>query len=337
MELAVIIPVLAMSDEMIRARIELLREKALPTTQFHIYQSQRGPGAIESRCDRQLAGDEVMRLSCQAQRDGCAAAIVWCAGDPAVDAARELVDIPVIGTGEAGMLFAYHLAQNFCLLTGDEDLAATSYDVAVRSGLGRRMVSIRGIQMSVEKLRTDREAALEKLAQVAEEAVRQDGAHAFVFGCLALTGMGEALTERIGLRGVAGGEPCQDGAAVQPPHLCGAPGAAGEPAPVKTARDGHTCRWAACLRSRLAGCALSQQTDRKKPLQDSPLKRLFLQLSKHFCHTDSQIYRHEVIGVLEITVKKLLNFFHSVEQRVPMHIELLSGLRGVKLVGIKGL
>lgn len=156
MELAVIIPVLAMSDEMIRARIELLREKALPTTQFHIYQSQRGPGAIESRCDRQLAGDEVMRLSCQAQRDGCAAAIVWCAGDPAVDAARELVDIPVIGTGEAGMLFAYHLAQNFCLLTGDEDLAATSYDVAVRSGLGRRMVSIRGIQMSVEKLRTDR-------------------------------------------------------------------------------------------------------------------------------------------------------------------------------------
>ena len=169
MELAVIIPVLAMSDEMIRARIELLREKALPTTQFHIYQSQRGPGAIESRCARQLAGDEVMRLSCQAQRDGCAAAIVWCAGDPAVDAARELVDIPVIGTGEAGMLFAYHL------------------------------VSIRGIQMSVEKLRTDREAALEKLAQVAEEAVRQDGAHAFVFGCLALTGMGEALTERIGL------------------------------------------------------------------------------------------------------------------------------------------
>lgn len=112
------------------------------------------------------------------------------------------------------------------------------------------MVSIRGIQMSVEKLRTDREAALEKLAQVAEEAVRQDGAHAFVFGCLALTGMGEALTERIGLpvggfgtlRGVAGGEPCQDGAAVQPPHLCGAPGAAGEPAPVKTAWDGHVCR-----------------------------------------------------------------------------------------------
>ena len=91
------------------------------------------------------------------------------------------------------------------------------------------------------------------------------------------------------------------------------------------------------MRSRLAGCALSQQTDRKKPLQDSPLKRLFLQLSKHFCHTDSQIYRHEVIGVLEITVKKLLNFFHSVEQRVPMHIELLSGLRGVKLVVIKGL
>lgn len=198
-EIAVIIPVLAMSDEMIQARIDELRKKALPATSFRIYQSRRGPGAIESRCDRQLAGDEVLRLCCQAQRDGCDAAMVWCAGDPAVDAARELVEIPVIGTGETGMLFGYHLAQNFCVLTGDEDLASTSYDVAVRAGLKSRMVSIRGIRMSVDQLRKDRERALEGLVQVAEEAVERDGAHAFVFGCLALTGMGDALEERIHL------------------------------------------------------------------------------------------------------------------------------------------
>lgn len=199
MELAVIIPVLAMSDEMVEARIDVLRQKALPTTNFRVYRSQRGPGAIESRYDRQLAGDEVMRLTCQAQRDGCEAAMVWCAGDPAVDAARELVDIPVIGTGEAGMLFAYHLAQNFCILTGDEDLAATSYDVAVRSGLKGRLAAIRGIQMSVDQLRNDREAALANLTRVAKESVEKDGAHAFVFGCLALTGLGDELTRRVGL------------------------------------------------------------------------------------------------------------------------------------------
>lgn len=199
MELAVIIPVLGMSDEMIQARVDVLKEKAMPATNFRIYRSRRGPGAIESRYDRQLAGDEVMRLSCQAERDGCDAAMVWCAGDPAVDAARELVKIPVIGTGEAGMLFAYHLAQNFCILTGDEALAATSYDVAVRSGLKARMISIRGIQMSVDQLRNDREGALQGLEKVAQEAVQRDGAHAFVFGCLALTGMGEELSERIGL------------------------------------------------------------------------------------------------------------------------------------------
>lgn len=198
-ELAVIIPVLGMSDEMIQARLDVLREKAMPETVFRFYRSQRGPGAIESRYDRQLAGDEVMRLSCQAERDGCGAAIVWCAGDPAVDAARELVEIPIIGTGEAGMLFAYHLARNFCVLTGDEELAATSYDVAVRSGLKERMVSIRGIQMSVDQLRKDREEALRGLERVAREAAERDGAHAFVFGCLALTGMGEELSRRIGL------------------------------------------------------------------------------------------------------------------------------------------
>ena len=199
MRLALIIPVLAMDDAMIAQRIDSIRDAAQPDTVFEVYKSQRGPGAIESRFDRQLAGDEVMRLAVQAQKDGCDAAMVWCAGDPAVYAARELVDIPVIGTGEAGMLYAYHLAQNYCILTGDEDLAATSWDCAVRGGLKDRMVSIRGIGMSVPELRADRERALDQLAEVARTAMKEDGAHAFVFGCLALTGMGVELSERIGL------------------------------------------------------------------------------------------------------------------------------------------
>lgn len=197
--IALIIPVMSMTDDMITERINVLKEKADPETKFTVYKSQRGPFAIESRCDRQLAGDEVMRLSYQAETDGCDAAMVWCAGDPAVDGARELVNMPVIGTGEAGMLYASHLARNFCLLTGDEDYAATSYDVAVRSGLISKMVSIRGIKMSVAQLREDRNKTLDCLAKVAQEAVEQDGAHAFVFGCLAMTGLGEDLSNKINL------------------------------------------------------------------------------------------------------------------------------------------
>lgn len=199
MKLAVIIPVLGMNDAMIASRIETLRKKASSATSFHIYKSQCGPLAIESRYDRQLAGDEVMRLACQSQRDGCDAAMVWCAGDPAVCAARELVDIPIIGTGEAGMLFAYHLAQSYCILTGDEELAATSYDVSVHAGLRSRLVSIRGIEMSVDELRNNREVALDGLTCVAQKAIQEDNVHAFVFGCLALTGLGEELSKRIGL------------------------------------------------------------------------------------------------------------------------------------------
>ncbi len=197
--IALIIPVISMSDKMILERINVIKEKASPDTGFTVYKSEKGPSAIESRCDRQLAGDEVMRLCCQAETDGCDAAMVWCAGDPAVDAARELVDIPVIGTGEAGMLYGAHLARNFCLLTGDEEYAATSYDVAVRSGFISRMVSIRGINMSVAELRADRQKALDGLAKVAQEAVERDGAHAFVFGCLAMTGLGEDLSKKINL------------------------------------------------------------------------------------------------------------------------------------------
>ena len=171
--IAVIIPVLAMSDEAIEGRISVLRKYAHLDTEFAVYKSKSGPPAIESRCDRQLAGNEVMRLACKAERDGCDAAMIWCAGDPAIGGARELVNIPVIGTGEAGMLYAYTLAQNFCVLTGDEDLAATSYEVAVRTGLMTKMVSIRGIHMSVAELRADREKALEGLTKVAKEAIER--------------------------------------------------------------------------------------------------------------------------------------------------------------------
>ena len=64
-------------------------------------QVEKGPPAIESKIDEAMAGPEILRLVKEAEDHGCNAAIIWCGSDPAIEASRQLVDIPVIGPGEA--------------------------------------------------------------------------------------------------------------------------------------------------------------------------------------------------------------------------------------------
>ena len=53
----------------------------------------------------------------QAERDGFDAVIIYCGDDPAVGAARELVDIPVIGPGKVAKMIALDLSYRFSILT----------------------------------------------------------------------------------------------------------------------------------------------------------------------------------------------------------------------------
>jgi allantoin racemase len=188
-----------MTDELIQERLDFIRQCAQETTEFALYRAVNNIVSIESRYEAELASSEVMRLCKRAEEDGCAAVVVWCADDPGVQAAREIVNIPVVGPGESAMLYAYNLARKFSVLVPFKAQAYLAEELAERSGLSSRLVSVRGVELPVLEMRKNKELLFKRLCQAGKSAICDDKAQALAFCCLGMTGMGKALSEELGV------------------------------------------------------------------------------------------------------------------------------------------
>jgi allantoin racemase len=179
MRIRLIIPITGLTEEGVEERLGYLREIADPGTEVDAVQVEVGPPAIESQADAVLAGPDVLRLVGEAEREGVDAAIVWCGSDPALAAARELVDMPVIGPGESMTALAMVLGRKPC-----------------------RVVP----EIPVLEMRKDLDKTVEALrAEIAERIERREG-DVFVLGCLALWGLGKRFRESLGVPILDGAE-----------------------------------------------------------------------------------------------------------------------------------
>jgi allantoin racemase len=83
-----------------------LQKAAFAGTEVEIVDVPEGPVSIESAYEEYLATPPTLELIQRLEAQGMDGAIVGCFGDPGVDAARELVRMPVVGPGEAAMLLS---------------------------------------------------------------------------------------------------------------------------------------------------------------------------------------------------------------------------------------
>lgn len=179
LRIRLVIPITGLSADAIVERLEFLREIADPGTEVDAVQIAVGPPAIESEVDEIHAGPDVLRLVREAEAEGCDAAIIWCGSDPALEAARALVDIPVIGPGESMRAIASILGKKPCNITPEIPV------LEMRGNLGRTVEAVKSMVVSkVEKGEGD----------------------VFFLGCLALWGIGRRLREQIGVPIIDGAE-----------------------------------------------------------------------------------------------------------------------------------
>lgn len=158
---------------------------------------QRGPASVESAIDEVLAAPGVVDAACRAEAEGCHAIVIDCMLDPALEAAREAVTIPVIGAGEAGLEAAASFG-GFSVVTVLQRQEPAFQRLARQYGLAARMVSVHGIGVSVLDLERDREASIEATARVAKIARDKDGAMAIVFGCTGMLGYAAPTADALG-------------------------------------------------------------------------------------------------------------------------------------------
>lgn len=200
MRLKVIIPNAGMDRATLDDRQVMLSRFARPDTEISVDCIDAGPESIESAYDEVLAAPEVLDGALRAQVDGYDALIVYCFSDPAVDAARELLSIPVIGPGEASIMSAAHLAHRFSILTVLDDTIMRHKIRVHRIGIPTwRLASVRSVGIPVSRLRDDLNWTLERLLPVATRCRDDDGAHAIILSCLGMATLGRPIQQALGI------------------------------------------------------------------------------------------------------------------------------------------
>lgn len=180
------------------------REVAGPGVEIAAVCPETGPAAIESHVDEAFAAVAIVRLiEDDIAAGGSDAYVIACFGDPGLDAARELVDVPVIGIAEAAMHVATLSGRHFAVVTTLSRTLGRARDLLARYGMGEACVSLVGSGIPVLDLEDTASASFERIAALAADEVAA-GADVIVLGCAGMTDLCHALTARVGVPVVDG-------------------------------------------------------------------------------------------------------------------------------------
>jgi len=145
-----------------------------------------GPTSIESAYEEYRAVPGAIERLVEAERAGFDGAILGCFGDPGIEAAREMVRIPVIGPGEAAMLVAASLGHRFSIVTVLDTLDFLLHRLAWQVGVDRKLASVRAIGVPVLELGRDPQETFARMAREGALARDQDGADVIIMGCMTM-------------------------------------------------------------------------------------------------------------------------------------------------------
>jgi len=174
-----------------------LGEKLAPDFEVDVENLEFGTETIESMYDDVLVSPFVVEKVLDAERRGFAAVVISCFMDPGVQAGREVVRIPVIGPGEASMLFALLLGDTFSILdVGAERYRRYNPPRQVRElGFGSRFRSARGTGILVAEIGADPDKIAKPVISAAKQIQEEDEPDVIILGCTGLS----TIADRVAL------------------------------------------------------------------------------------------------------------------------------------------
>ena len=162
----------------------------------------RGPAAVESHVDEVAAAAAVVELiRADLATGGSDAYVIACFGDPGLDAARELVDVPVVGIAEAAMHVAAIAGRRFAIVTTLGRTLGRARDLVARYGMERACAQYRAVEIPVldlEEASPRTVAAIERECVSAVAAPVGEAADAIVLGCAGMADLCALLSARVG-------------------------------------------------------------------------------------------------------------------------------------------
>lgn len=157
-----------------------------------------GPDSMESAYDEAIAAPYILQQVVSAETEGCDAVVIDCAADPALRAAREISELPVVSAGEASYHAAMMVAGKFSVITVLPTTANEISDHLRMYEFSSLVASVRSANVPVLALEDEQEAE-EHLYAAARKAIDEDGAQAIVLGCTGMMAMRDSLEKRLGV------------------------------------------------------------------------------------------------------------------------------------------
>jgi allantoin racemase len=172
------------------------RAAASPGTEVTAVSAPFGLPLIVTRADWLVAGPATL-AALAARRGSFDAAVVACFGDPGLDAAKELLDVPVLGISEAAFHAACMLGRRFGIVSFTAALRPMFEDVLAHHGLAARCAGFRvGPPFAGDPGRVAEERR-ELLVELCRLSVEQDGAEAVILAGGPLAGIAPALAPHV--------------------------------------------------------------------------------------------------------------------------------------------
>jgi len=176
-----------------------------PDTKIDVAALESAPETMEYLFFEHLAADGILRKVKEAETSGYDAVIIGCAADPSLREAREIVNIPVVGAGEAAMHLAAMLGHKFSIIIGGRKHIPKMSDNAKIYGFDlskivwgmigevwRDVSGPAGKSRNIEKLK---QAILDESRRVVEE----EGAEVVILGCAGMIGLAEQIQCQLGV------------------------------------------------------------------------------------------------------------------------------------------
>ncbi|MGB6371344.1 MAG: aspartate/glutamate racemase family protein [Atribacterota bacterium] len=170
-------------------------------TSLDIINLQKGPESIEGSYDEVWSAIFTLQEVEKAAKEGYDGIIIYCYGDPALRAAKEAVEIPVVGLGEASAIFALLLGHKFGILTvgpPESDAGAYLMDNLKMYELDHKCVDVLSIGVPVVDLKEGDEKERSLVIELGRGLIEK-GADVIILGCGSILGVAEAASCELGI------------------------------------------------------------------------------------------------------------------------------------------
>jgi len=181
---------------------EEIEEKTGGAFKLEMTNIEKGTASIEDAYDEALNAPAILKKVKEAEEKGFSAVVIDCFGDPALDAARELVSIPVAGANEAALHLAAQIAPRFSIINILPEVEPLVRGLVVKRGLLQYLASMVPIGIPVLDLEKDYQKSALAITRAIEKAFKEDGAYAVVLGCTGMSSLLEIVRKQLDKKGL---------------------------------------------------------------------------------------------------------------------------------------